>query len=142
MMKIVDILKAAWLEILLGIFIILIADFRWFLFYSFIVFLLVSAGAATEQTDYLRKLIRINDFFAEIRTLAIVRKLKVSNDEMSIIFNEAKRTMGEDNWKGIEKDIRDLISDPALAKSLDQLYQGKSEKTGSVLLRRKPINLR
>lgn len=101
----IKIIQKFWIEILLGILIILnIEDIRWFLLYFLILFLIVS----TKQIDYMRKLIRVFQVFNEIKLLAIIRKLKISDDEISIVADGERRNMGKDKWEEIEKEFNDL----------------------------------
>lgn len=105
MKEIIKIVLGFWLEIILGILILFNADdIRWFLLYFFVIFLIVSA----RQTDYIRKLVRVFQVFNEIKLLAIIRKLKITDDEISIVADGEKRNMGEEKWKEIEKEFNDL----------------------------------
>lgn len=99
-------LLSYWLEILLGAFILLAADdIRWFLFYLFLVLILM----VSRTSDHLRKLMRVFQIGNEIKMLAVIRKLKITDDEISIVADDAQAKMGEAKWKEIEKELSDLI---------------------------------
>lgn len=93
-----------WAEIVLGIIIINIDDLRWFIFYFFIIFILI----IEKHTDFLRKLVRVFQVFNEVKLLSIVRKLKISDDEISIVMENEKKEIGIEAWAEIEKDFRDI----------------------------------
>lgn len=94
-----------WLEILMGSVIILMIDnIRWFLFYFFIVFLITTFKAL----DYIRKLCRVHQFYNEVKMLAIIRKLKITDEELSIVVDSEKMNMGEIKWNELEKETNDL----------------------------------
>ena len=79
-------------------------DIRWFLFFLFVELLFV----VTTHADYLRKMIRVFQVSNEIKLLAVTRKLKVTEDEISIVSDDVKRTIGENRWAQIEKELQDL----------------------------------
>lgn len=93
-----------WVEILLGIWTLFGSDIRWFLLYFFVVFLFFNHT----RTDYLRKLVRYFQVHNEIKLLAIARKLKISDDELSIVMDGQKKNMGEKGWNDLEKEFEEL----------------------------------
>ena len=72
--------------------------------YFFLIFLIVSA----KQLDYLRKLIRVFQVVNEIKILAIIRKLKITQDDLSIVAESQKSELGKEKWDEIEKEFDDL----------------------------------
>jgi hypothetical protein len=103
MKKTFQIIFSYWLEILLG-GIFLACGLYPFLFYFFIIFLVTSS----KLIDYLRKLIRAYQIFNEVKILAIIRKLKISDDEISIVLDGEKLKIGDKKWAEIEKEINEI----------------------------------
>lgn len=106
MNKIVRNLTSHWVIILLGLFLVLaFEDISWFLFFLFLVFLHIS----TEYAEYHRKLMRVFHLTDEIKLLAIQRKLKISDDEISIVEESVKKDVfGEKRWKDFEKELKEI----------------------------------
>jgi hypothetical protein len=99
-------LLSAWVEILVGILILFsVDDIRWFWLYL----LLVIVHMVGHSANYLRKLIRVYQVFNEMKLIVIMRKLKITEDEISIVTDEEKRKMGDEKWQEIEKELQDLI---------------------------------
>lgn len=93
-------------EIVLGIIILFSFDSsKWFLLYFFIVFLV----SVARQFDYIRKQVRIYQIFNEIKVLTIIRKLKITDDEISIVADSERQKVGEKRWKEIEKELGELL---------------------------------
>lgn len=100
-------LKAIWIELALG-FVIYLIDFRFFVFYAFcsLVFIVVW------NCNYLGKLIRVFNTGTEAKLIAIMKKLKMTDEEIKRYgeeyMNEQKELVGEKAWEGVEKDFRDI----------------------------------
>lgn len=104
--EVVKILLSYWLEIIVGILILFIPDsIRWFLLYFFVIFLVVSVSLI----EYLRKLILAFQVANEIKLLATIRKLKITEDELSIVIDSEKMRVGEETWREMEKELNSLI---------------------------------
>lgn len=98
-------LLAAWLEILVGIIILFNADdIRWFLLYLLLIVILMVWQAA----NFLRKLIRVFQVANEAKLIVIMRKLKITDDEISIVADNLKEKMGVEKWNEIEKELQEL----------------------------------
>lgn len=105
-MYIIKILLKFWLEILLAIIILYWADnLQFFLLYGFVVILFT----IWRLTNYLRKMVRIYQVFNEVKVLSIIRKLKITDDEISIVMEGEKNKMGKDKWDEIEKEFKELL---------------------------------
>ena len=98
-------LLAAWLEILVGIIILFNSDdIRWFLLYLLLIVILMVWQAA----NFLRKLIRVFQVANEAKLIVIMRKLKITDDEISIVTDNLKEEMGLGKWNEIEKELQEL----------------------------------
>ena len=96
-------IKAYWLDLLVGVLLLVyVDDIRWFLFY-----LLVNV---IYMADFLRKLIRVYQVANETKYLAIIRKLKITSDEMSIVASSVEHEMGTEKLAALEKEMADLIT--------------------------------
>lgn len=105
-MYIIRILLKVWLEILLAIIILYWADnLQLFLLYSFVVILFT----IWRLTNYLRKMVRVYQIFNEIKILSIIRKLKITDDEISIVMEGEKNKIGKDKWNEIENEFKELL---------------------------------
>lgn len=62
------------------------------------------------NTDYLRKLIRVFQLGNEVKITAIIRKLKITNQEITNVTQETKGNLSEEQWISLEKDAKDIIS--------------------------------
>ena len=103
----IKILSEFWLEVLLGTLILFCANnIRWFLLYFFILFLIL----IERQYDYLRKLTRFYQLSNEIKLLTIIRKLKITDDEMSIVANNEIKNVDKKVWEEFQKEYDDLIN--------------------------------
>ena len=99
--KIIKTLVGYWLDILAGGAILIFADdIRWFLFYLLIEFLLAS--------DYLRKLIRVYQVTNECKLMGIIKKLKVTKEELQEIGDETENSLTEEQRKSLFQDMDDL----------------------------------
>lgn len=92
------------LEFLIGLSILFTLDLRWFLLYFLFLFLTIPY----QQADYLRKLIRVFQIHNEIRLLAITRKLKISDEELSIVLDSQRKKIGEEKWKEVENELNEI----------------------------------
>ncbi len=102
----INIIVKFWVEILIGVLILFNADdIRWFLLYLLVLLLIT----LTLYVEYIRKLIRSFQVFNELKLIAIMRKLKVSADEMDIVFEDEKKNMGQ-KWNEIEKEFNELTN--------------------------------
>lgn len=100
-------LLAAWVEILVGMLILFISeDIRWFYLYLMI----VVVWAVFRMGDYLRKMMRIYQVVNEMKLLAIIRKLKITDEEISIIADSEREKMGETKWAELEKEMSELMA--------------------------------
>jgi hypothetical protein len=88
-------------ELLIGALLLTFADLRWFLFFLLIELLLLS--------DHLRKMIRVFQSVNDVRFMAIIRKLKISDDDLSIVTDSMKMKVDEQNWNQLEKEMQDLL---------------------------------
>jgi hypothetical protein len=94
-----------WLEILIAIFLIFGSeDIKLFLIFFFVFSIIL----ITKSMDYIRKLIRIFQIANEIKLITIIRKLKITNDEISIVTEDEKKKIGDEKWSEIEKEFQDL----------------------------------
>jgi|SRR5215472_5798134 len=94
-------LAAYWGDLLIGALVLQFADLRWFLFFLLIELLFVS--------DHLRKILRVFQSVNDIRFMAIIRKLKISDDDLSIVTDSMKMTTDEKKWNELEKEMKDLL---------------------------------
>lgn len=95
------------IEVIIGFCILVFSeDIKWFLFYSFcfLLFVIVRLG------EYLRKMIRVFQVMNEIKLIAIVRKLNISNEEAQKVADEVRQKTGEEKWRVIEKEFVELTS--------------------------------
>ncbi len=107
MKRMVEVLELFWVDILIGIILlILVDDIRWFLFFLFLELLYI----VRMHTEYLRKMRRIFQISNEIQLLTITRKLKITDDEKDIVMNDVKKDIGPKKWGEIEKELKDLLS--------------------------------
>ncbi len=92
-------IKNYWVEIILALLILVFSEgtSKPFLFFFFIV--------ALNLVDTLSRFVRVFQIANELKMLAIVRKLKISDEEMSIVLDGEKMKVGEDKWKQMEKEI-------------------------------------
>lgn len=98
-------LLSFWLEILIGALILFNSDtIKPFLLYFFVVFLLTTF----RYMDYQRKIIRFYQISNEIKIMAIIRKLKITDDEISIVQEDEKIRIGKEKWAEIEKEFEEL----------------------------------
>lgn len=99
-------LLSAWVEIVVGVLILINADdIRWFYFYL----MLITVWAVFRMGDYLRKMIRMYQISNEIKILTIIRKLKITEDEISIVTDNEREKMGEKKWTELEKELAELM---------------------------------
>lgn len=103
--KMIKTLVGYWLEIVAGGAILVFAnDIRWFLFYLLIILLLTSE----KRTDYLRKLIRVYQVTNEGKLMGIIKKLKVTKEELQEIGDETENSLTEEQRKSLYQDMDDL----------------------------------
>lgn len=94
-----------WVEIIAGAFLLFgLSDERWFLLYFMVIVLFTIA----RHIDYTRKLVRMFQIFNEIKFLSMIRKLKITDDEISIVAESEKNKMGELKWAELEKEFAEL----------------------------------
>lgn len=79
-------------------------DIRYFFLYFLIVFYVNSAIWG----NYLRKLIRVFQVMNEGKLLGIMRKLKITKEEMQKIGDEVESNLTEKQRKSLYKDMDDL----------------------------------
>ena len=97
--------------ILIYVFEVLIAiaiisySLKAFLVYLFLIFLLVSY----KQYNHLRKMMRIYQVANEAKLGAVVKKLKITNEEIKDVVDEMENNNTEEDWKSLEKDFTDLL---------------------------------
>lgn len=104
-MKIVKILLGYWVEILMGIIILLATDdIRWFLFYFLIIFLVSSEL----RIDYIRKLVRVYQVMNEGKLISIIRKLGITNEELQKLGDETENNLTEEQRKSLYEDMDSL----------------------------------
>jgi hypothetical protein len=88
-------------HLLTGAFLlILVEDPRWFLFFLLFEMLFF--------VDYLRKLIRVFQAVNDVRLIAIIRKLKISDEDLEIVTDSMKATVGEIKWNQFEKELQEI----------------------------------
>jgi hypothetical protein len=105
MKEFIRIVFGYWLEVLIAIILLYSTeDIRLFLLFFFIFSIILF----TKHIDYLRKLIRVFQVANEIKLITIIRKLKITEDEISIVTEDEKKKMGSKKWEEIEKDFLDL----------------------------------
>jgi hypothetical protein len=104
MTKLIQLLASLAIEVGLGVVILTLMGFSWFVFYFFVVTIISIARA----TDYIRKLVRLTHFAELVQITAIARKLKISDEEMLIVFEEEKRKMGGKEWHQMENEFNEL----------------------------------
>lgn len=103
--KIIKTLLGYWFEILAGGAILIFADdIRWYLFYLLIILLLTSE----RLTDYLRKLIRVFQVTNEGKLMGIMKKLKVTKEELQEIGDEMENNLTGEQRKSLYQDMDDL----------------------------------
>jgi hypothetical protein len=94
------ILLKRWLVITIGLIILTGSeDIRWFLMYFFIVYLITFE----KEIQDIRKLLIIYHTINYSRILAVVRKLKITDDELDIVADDFKKQLGEEAWYDITK---------------------------------------
>jgi len=75
-----------------------------FLIYAFVMLLI----KLDMVTDYLRKLIRVTQVANEVKLSAIVKKLKITDEELDKNMVEVKSNTGEAAWESLEQDLKDI----------------------------------
>lgn len=80
-------------------------DQRLFLLYFFVIVI----WAIDSKVDHLRKIIRVNGFIDECRTLAIAEHLNVPKEKMNKIYQDAINRLDQEKRKEFEKDYQDLM---------------------------------
>lgn len=61
-----------------------------------------------QAANFLRKLIRVFQVANEAKLIVIMRKLKITDDEISIVADNLKEKMGVEKWNEIEKELQEL----------------------------------
>ncbi|MBU0661006.1 hypothetical protein KKG22_02380 [Patescibacteria group bacterium] len=101
-MKFYKIVLAYFIEITVAFLILFLFDsIEWFLLYAFVIYLIQSE----KRTDCLRKLIRVYQVGNEIKLLAIIKKMNISEEEIDNIFED---NLSDEQKKDLEKDFDDL----------------------------------
>jgi len=103
-----DILKKQWWAYLIEIIIAIVIytlSFEAFLIYA--LFRIIFEIA--RQANYLRAIDRIQHFYIETKIMAITKKLKITDDELRDVVNDAKSKTSEEQWALIEKDFKDVF---------------------------------
>jgi hypothetical protein len=54
-------------------------------------------------------MIRVFQSVNDVRFMAIIRKLKISDDDLSIVTDSMKMKVDEQNWNQLEKEMQDLL---------------------------------
>lgn len=98
-------LKGYWIEILVGAVLVAI-DFRLFVFFFFVVYLISSE----KRIDYLRKLIRIFHIANEVKIVSIMRKLEIDPSKAEQVFNEMENNMTDRTFSELEKDFASVTN--------------------------------
>ena len=87
-------LKAFAGDIIIGAVILYFFNIKLFLLFLFIEVIIL--------LENIRRLVRVFQFCNEIKILAVIRKLKITEDEISIVMEGEKRNMGDAKWKDLE----------------------------------------
>ena len=77
-------------------------DIRFFLIFFLIVSLLFF--------DYLRKLVRVNNYSNEMKILTIARKLNISKNEIKSTFEKEKERMSPKDYAALERDFKHIYN--------------------------------
>lgn len=86
-----------------------IAIYSFFGIAGLIIFsLLVIVFKIDSQSNYLRKMIRINNLINEVRVLLIMKKLNIPLEEAKRELERSKENVSERQWEQIEKDWKDI----------------------------------
>lgn len=104
-MKILKIFTKNWIELLVAFALLYFFEIKVFLFYFFIIYLINSEL----KTDYIRKIIRIFQFWNEIKLMSILKKLWISDKEIKKISKETDDKLTIEQKKDLENDIRSLL---------------------------------
>jgi hypothetical protein len=80
------------------------SDLRWFALYSFSVVVLLILGGL----ERLWKFMRVSHFSNAAKTLAVARRVGVSQKDFDAVVDEIKKSVPADIFKGLMKDYRDL----------------------------------
>lgn len=98
--------KVKWFYALEVVLVIIIFNIslKTFLIYAFIR-IIIQFDIVSE---YLRKLIRVFHVENEIKISAIIKKLKITEKELTDIKNEIKDNAYEKDWESYEKDAKDI----------------------------------
>ncbi|MBT3817075.1 MAG: hypothetical protein HOE80_03400 [Candidatus Magasanikbacteria bacterium] len=101
-MKFIKSILGYFIEIILAIIILyVIKDINLFLLYAFIIYLISSE----KRIDYIRKLIRVYQVGNEVKLLSIIKKLKITDEEIENIF---ENTVTEEEKNNLDKEFNDL----------------------------------
>lgn len=101
----VRIIFSFWVEILLGLFLLNMMDsIRWFLFYSFIIIIIL----ITMAFKNLRQLIIAIQFINRVNALAVIRKLKISDDDLSIVMDAEKKSINTATLDKLQQELQNL----------------------------------
>jgi hypothetical protein len=93
-------------QIIVGILLISFTDdIRWLFFY-----LLVTSYINTAYWgNYTNKLIKVNQHANEINTISIIRKLKISKEEVQKVVSEIENNLTKSQLQSLIKDRNDTI---------------------------------
>jgi len=104
-MKAYKTLLSYWLEILIGaVLLFWIDSVKLFLLYFLVAYLV----SAEKRTDYIRKLIRVAQVANEGKLMAIIKKLKISKEELDQMGENIENNFTEEQRKSLNKDMDDL----------------------------------